>query len=383
MPLETGYILKILLALAAALIISFIATPLVKVFAQRVGAMDVPGEERRVHDHPIPRMGGLAIFLAFLLSVVVFADISRQVQGILLGAVVVVIIGVIDDIMPLPAMLKFVVQIIAALIAVWHGVVIEIISNPNVFSATEYLSLGVLAIPVTVIWIVAITNSVNLIDGLDGLACGVSVIASITMFVIAFVLADVNAAIILAALTGACLGFIPYNFNPAKIFMGDTGALLLGFVLSTVSIISVFKFYAIISFAVPFLVLGLPLFDTSFAFFRRLLHGRNPMAPDRGHFHHRLIDMGLSQKQAVAILYSISFVLGLSAVIITTDGEIKALILTFAFCVAVAVAATVMKGFSREKVEEPEEEDTEPETKQPDEGAADSGDETPPDNDGK
>ena len=383
MPLDTGSILKILLALVAALIISFIATPLVKLFAQRVGAMDVPGEERRVHDHPIPRMGGLAIFLAFLLSVVVFADINRQVQGILLGAVVVVIIGVIDDIVPLPAMLKFVVQIIAALIAVWHGVVVEIISNPNVFSAVEYLSLGVFAIPVTVIWIVAITNSVNLIDGLDGLACGVSVIASITMFVIAFVLVDVNAAIILAALTGACLGFIPYNFNPAKIFMGDTGALLLGFVLATVSIISVFKFYAIISFAVPFLVLGLPLFDTSFAFFRRLLHGRNPMAPDRGHFHHRLIDMGLSQKQAVAILYSISFVLGLSAVIITTDGEIKALILTFAFCIAVAVAVTVMKGFSREKEEKPAEEEAERETERPGEAAADSGDKTPPQNNGE
>lgn len=360
MIFEISVVLKIVFALLIALVISFIATPLVKLFAQRVGAIDVPNEERRVHDHPIPRMGGLAIFIAFILSVVIFTDVNQQIQGILLGAVIVVIIGVIDDIVPLPALLKFVVQILAALVAVWHGVVIEVISNPNVFSAVEYLPLGVMAIPITVFWIVAITNSVNLIDGLDGLACGVSVIASITMFVIAIVLADLNAAIILAALTGACLGFLPYNMNPAKIFMGDTGALLLGFVLATVSVISVFKFYAIISFAVPFLVLGLPLFDTAFAFFRRILSGRNPMSPDRGHFHHRLIDMGLSQKQAVAILYSISFILGLAAVVITTSGEIKALLLIFAFCVAMVIATAVMRvGHEPAKPAQPSEEKTE------------------------
>ncbi|MGE4485281.1 MAG: MraY family glycosyltransferase [Oscillospiraceae bacterium] len=332
-----------LLALAVALIISFLATPPVKAFAQKVGAIDVPTEARRVHDHPIPRLGGLAIFLAFIMSVVIFADVNRQVQGILLGAVVVVIVGVIDDIYPLPALLKFGMQILAALIAVYHGVVIQIISNPNIFSTAEFLPLGVLAIPITVLWIVGITNSVNLIDGLDGLAVGVSAIASLTMLVISLAVADRNVIVILAALAGACIGFMPYNLNPAKIFMGDTGALLLGYVLATVSIIGFFKFYAIISFAVPFLALGLPLFDTAFAFCRRILHGQNPMSPDRGHFHHRLIDMGLSQKQAVAILYSISAVLGLSAVVITTSGEMKALILIITFCVAMGIAAIVFK----------------------------------------
>lgn len=343
MQIDTKLIMDVLLALAVALAISFVTTPAVKLFAQKVGAIDVPNEERRVHDHPIPRLGGLAIFIAFLLSVVLFADVDRQVQGILLGAVVVVIVGVIDDIMPLPALLKFVVQIAAALIAVFHGVVIEIVSNPNIFSPSEYLVLGAMSIPITVIWIVAITNSVNLIDGLDGLAVGVSAIASVTMLVIAIVFAEENVAVMLAALTGACIGFMPYNLNPAKIFMGDTGALLLGFVLSTVSIIGLFKFYAIISFAVPFLALGLPIFDTAFAFFRRICTGKNPMAPDRGHFHHRLIDMGLSQKQAVAILYSVSAILGLAAVVITTSGEIKAIILIVAFALAVAIGAFVMK----------------------------------------
>lgn len=337
-------ILNVCIALVAALIISFAATPVVKAFAKKVGAIDVPNDDRRAHNHPIPRLGGLAIFLGFLLSVVLFAEITPPVKGILLGSVVIVIVGVIDDIIPLPALLKFAFQIVAALIAVYHGVVIEIISNPNVFSGSEYLLLGYVSIPITVFWIVAITNSVNLIDGLDGLAVGVSTIASLTMLVIAIVVPQGNTAIILAALAGACLGFMPYNLNPAKIFMGDTGALLLGYVLSTVSIIGLFKFYAIISFAVPFLVLGLPLFDTAFAFFRRLFTGKNPMSPDRGHFHHRLIDLGLNQKQAVAILYAISVILGLSAVVIVTSSEIRAIILVLAFCVAAVIGFFVMKG---------------------------------------
>ncbi|MBR5381110.1 MAG: undecaprenyl/decaprenyl-phosphate alpha-N-acetylglucosaminyl 1-phosphate transferase, partial [Oscillospiraceae bacterium] len=242
--LKIGFNLDIVLAIVIAGVISFFATPIVKLFATRVGAIDVPDEARRVHDHPIPRLGGLAIFIAFIISVVLFADITMQVRGILLGALVVVIIGVIDDIIPLPALLKFAVQIVAALIAVFHGVVIELLSNPVFFSGTEYLKFGALSIPITVIWIVAITNSVNLIDGLDGLAVGVSAIASVMMLVISLIVAEHNVAVILAALVGACVGFMPYNLNPAKIFMGDTGALLLGFVLSTVSIIGLFKFYA-------------------------------------------------------------------------------------------------------------------------------------------
>lgn len=343
MWIDLTLIVKILVSAVAALIMSFAATPIVKIFAQKVGAMDVPKDDRRVHDHPIPRLGGLAIFLGFLLSVVLFADINRQIQGILLGAVVIVIVGVIDDITPLKAWIKLIFQIVAALIAVYHGVAVEVVSNPNIFSSNEYLFLNSLSVPITVLWIVAITNAVNLIDGLDGLAVGVSAISSVTMLVIAVVLGQGNIAIILAALAGACIGFMPYNLNPAKIFMGDTGALLLGYVLATLSILGLFKFYAIISFAVPFLVLALPIFDTALAFCRRISKGKSPMSADRGHFHHRLIDMGLSQKQAVAILYAISGILGLSAVIITTEGEIKAMILVLAFCFAGIVALFIMR----------------------------------------
>ena len=336
--------IRIGIAVALSLALSCASTPAVKWFAKRIGAMDIPKDSRRVHVLPIPRLGGLAIFIGFLMGVLILADITPQIRGILLGSVLIVIIGVIDDIVPLNALLKFVVQIAAALIAVFHGVVIELFSNPFVFSSAEYLDLKFFAIPVTVIWIVAITNSVNLIDGLDGLAVGVSSISSIVMLIIALMVSEGNVAVVLAALTGACIGFLPYNFNPAKIFMGDTGALLLGYVLSTISILGLFKFYAVVSFAVPFLVLAVPLFDTSFAFLRRLLKGKNPMSPDRGHVHHRLMDMGLSQKQSVVILYVISGLLGLTAVVITTSDEIRALILILALVIAAVIVFFAFRG---------------------------------------
>ncbi|MEG0321220.1 MAG: MraY family glycosyltransferase, partial [Oscillospiraceae bacterium] len=224
---------------------------------------------------------------------------------------------------------------------VLSGNVISVLSNPNIFSANPYWDLGVLAIPITVIWIVAITNAVNLIDGLDGLAVGVSTISSMTLLVIAMAFSEGEVSILMAALAGACIGFMPYNLNPAKIFMGDTGSTFLGFILATVSIQGLFKFPMIISFAVPFLMLGLPIFDTAFAFIRRIAHGQSPMHADRSHVHHRLIDMGFSQKQAVAVLYMISAILGLSAVVLTTGGPLKAMLLLLALCAAGGVSARI------------------------------------------
>lgn len=339
MFLNTTVWIRALLAIAIAFAISFAATPLAKLFAQKVGAIDIPKEARRVHDHPIPRMGGLAIFLGFLLSVILFVDITRQVRGILLGTLVIVACGAIDDVISLKAWIKLIVQIAAAVIAVLHGVVIMVLRNPTSFSQEQAYILGALSVPVTIFWIVGITNSVNLIDGLDGLAVGVSTISSITMFIVALLVSEGNVALILAALMGACLGFMPYNLNPAKIFMGDTGALLLGYVLATVSVVGMFKFYAVVTFVVPIMALALPLFDTLFAILRRLLKGQNPMKPDRGHLHHRLIDMGLSQKQAVAILYSASAILGFCAVVLATSGKVRIWLL------GVALLAAIIVGF--------------------------------------
>ncbi|MDR2616076.1 MAG: undecaprenyl/decaprenyl-phosphate alpha-N-acetylglucosaminyl 1-phosphate transferase [Oscillospiraceae bacterium] len=333
------------IALAAALLICVAAMPVVRAFAHKIGAIDVPRDETRMHNYPIPRLGGLAIFLGFLLSVVLFADVDTQVRGILIGSVVIVISGAVDDVLTLKWYVKLIFQIAAALIAVGHGLIVYTVSNPNVFSASEFLSFGGLAVPITMLWIIGITNAVNLIDGLDGLAAGVSGISSVTMLIIALLVSEVNVAVIMAALAGGCLGFLPYNFNSkkgVKMIMGDTGALMLGYVLSTVSIMGLFKFFAIISFAVPFLVIGLPLFDTGLAFTRRILKGQHPMHRDRGHFHHRLVDMGLSQKQAVAVLYVISAVLGLAAVVITTSGEARAIMIVVALVVAVAIGLYIL-----------------------------------------
>lgn len=336
-------LIKVLVSLVAALVMSFAATPLIKVFACKVGAIDVPKDGRRMHDHPIPRLGGLAMFLGFLLSTLLFSEIDTQVRGMLIGCIVIVCTGVIDDIVPLKWWLKLLLQLLAAVIAVLHGIRIEVLSNPVVFSDNNWLMLGWLSVPITVAWIICVTNSVNLIDGLDGLAVGVSSIGSFAMLIIALLVSEANVAVILAALVGACLGFIPYNMNPAKIFAGDTGALLLGYVLSTMSVIGMFKVYAVFSFIVPFLVLALPLFDTGFAIIRRLLRGQSPMHADRGHVHHRLIDMGFSQKQAVAILYCVSTVFGLAAVVLASSGQMKALLLFLAFCATAVIAGFVYK----------------------------------------
>ena len=305
-------------------------------------------------------MGGLAIFLGFLLSTLIFVPMSSSMRGMLLGGVIIVILGIFDDIYALPALPKLLVQIAAALVAVLHGNVIQVLSNPNIFSENPYWTLGSLAVPLSVIWIVTITNAVNLIDGLDGLAVGVATISSLTMLVIAMLVSENVVALMMAALAGGCIGFMPYNLNPAKIFMGDTGSTFLGFVLATVSIQGLFKFYTIISFAVPFLMLGLPLFDTCFAILRRLAKGQSPMAPDRSHVHHRLIDMGFNQKQAVAILYVISAILGLSAVVLTTSGALKAMVLLCALCLAGLISGKIFLSHNenhQEKTKEKESND--------------------------
>ncbi len=321
------YYLVLLLAILVSGLIAFAATPVVKKMAVKVGAVDVPKDNRRMHKHPIPRLGGLAIAFAFVLTVLVFGDINRQLRGVLIGSIIIVVLGVLDDCLTLRASVKFIVQILAACIVVAHGCTIRYITNPIFTSDVSYLDIGNWSIPVTIIWIVAITNAVNFIDGLDGLAVGVSAISAGTQLVIALLVAESNIAIIVAALLGSCLGFLPYNFNPAKIFMGDTGSTFLGFILACLSIQGMFKLYAIISFAVPFLILGIPIFDICFAIIRRLARHQNPMQADRGHIHHRLIDMGFSQKQAVAITYMLTAFLGLAAVVLTSSGEVKSLFL--------------------------------------------------------
>lgn len=330
--------LKLLLAFAVSLVISYLMTPPVKNFAEHVGAIDVPKDDRRVHTHPIPRMGGLAIFLGFVLSLLIFVPMDMKVMGLLLGALIIAVVGGVDDIVPLSPSAKLLAQFIAALVCVRCGIIFTAISNINIFGNTSYVEIGFLSFPLTIIWIMGCTNAVNLIDGLDGLAVGVSAISSFTMLVVSLLVSDPVVSIILAALAGACLGFMPFNFNPAKIFMGDVGSQFLGFVLGVVSIMGMFKFQAIITFIVPLLALAVPLADTSFAFIRRILKGQSPFHADKGHFHHRLMATGLSQKQTVAVLYGVSAIMGLVAVLISGHNSlVKALCTVGIFLVLVGI----------------------------------------------
>ena len=329
--------IKLIMAAGVAFLLCFGMTPPVKRFAELIGAVDQPSE-RRINKVPIPRMGGLAIFLGFVLTALLFVPLSTQVTGILLGAVIIAVMGAVDDIVSLNPWIKLLGQIVAAVVVIRCGVVFDAVSNPNPLSEVAFIEIGWLSVPLTVLWIVACTNAVNLIDGLVGLAVGVSAISSLTMLVVSLIVSDPAVSLLLAALTGACLGFMPYNLNPAKIFMGDVGSQLLGFVLSTVSILGLFKMHAIITFVVPFLALALPLAATTFAFFRRILRGQSPFHPDRGHLHHRLLDMGLSQKQAVALMYGISALLGIAAVLMTwTNPVLRIGCVVLAFGISITV----------------------------------------------
>ena len=350
-------VIKVLVAFFAAGILSFLLTPPVKRLAHRIGAIDVPKDARRMHKKPIPRLGGLAIYLAFIIVSLAVSKLTMQSVTILIGSAIIVILGIFDDRNALGPKFKFCIQLIAAAVPVIFGNLrIELITNPNLLSDNLYLEFGVMSIPITIIWIVAITNAVNLIDGLDGLAVGVSAIACMTMLAVSLLINEVQIAVILAALAGACVGFMPFNLNPASIFMGDTGSTFLGYMLATLSIQGMFKVYAVISFAVPFLILGLPIFDTAFAILRRVLSGRSPFSPARGPVHHRLIDMGFNQKQTVAILYVISAVLGLLAVVLTTSGELRAIIMVAVVLVTLIVGGFIYLSTERHKMQRHEQE---------------------------
>lgn len=326
-------ILSLILCFSMAFAISLALTPAVTSLAYKIGAIDVPKDKRRVHKKPIPRLGGLAIYYGFLISVVFFCNMDKQLIGIIAGSLLIVGVGILDDVMQLRAGVKFIVQIIAALIVAYCDVRVKAISMPIPIVEGGILSLGIFSVPITVLWIVGVTNAVNLIDGLDGLAVGISSIATFSLFFIAILAGEPIVAILAAALAGSCLGFLPYNFNPAKIFMGDTGSTFLGYMLSIICIQGLFKGYVIISFIVPFLILGLPIFDTAYAILRRIKNKKPIMSPDRGHLHHRLIDMGLSQKQTVAVMYIISMILGLSAVMVVGSGAYTAIIIVATFMI--------------------------------------------------
>lgn len=323
-----------ILALIIALLASFLLTPYIKQLAVKIGAVDKP-DKRKVHTQVMPRLGGLAIYLATMQAIVCSMPITRDLLGILLGGTWIVIVGVLDDKYSLPARVKLAGQVIAAVILVAFDVKIEWLNNP--FGGYFYLEY--LSIPFTVFWVISFINVVNLIDGLDGLAAGVSGIASITVILVAVHQGYFPVATLTAALAGGIIGFIHYNFNPATIFMGDTGSMFIGYMLAAISIFGAVKSAATIALIVPAIALGLPIMDTAFAILRRYSNGRPIFQPDKGHLHHRLLAMGLSQRQAVLLMYGISIVLCLAAFVLAEANVYVAAVVIVLILVGVAVGA--------------------------------------------
>ncbi|MCT4542025.1 MAG: undecaprenyl/decaprenyl-phosphate alpha-N-acetylglucosaminyl 1-phosphate transferase [Vallitalea sp.] len=310
-----------IIAFGVSFLIACITTPLSKKLAFKIGAIDMP-KERGMHNKPMPLAGGISIVLGFLITVAIFAPSIKNLEfvhlvGLICGGIVITIVGLLDDIYDLSAKSRLFFQVFAALIVIFTGTTIKAITWP--WAPGGVILLGSFSDIITIIWIIGITNAVNFIDGLDGLATGVSSIAALCLMFVSILYGEPTAVLLTGALAGACLGFLPHNFNPATIFMGSTGSTFLGFTLSVISIQGLIKGYTAITIIVAVLILGLPIFDTSFAILRRVANGRPVWEADRGHLHHRLMDKGYSHKKAVLTLYGISGGFGIAGILIAMN----------------------------------------------------------------
>lgn len=320
--------------LIVAFAVSYIVVPLSIKFAKKFNIMDNPKQDaRRVHKVATPRVGGIAIVAGMVVSLLVyyiitlFTDnaVDKRYLGYILGGIIIVSMGFVDDLKNLRPLYKFLFQLLAGMVIYVFGISIAGVKIPFIYP--EMIDFGIWSFPITLLWVLGITNAVNLIDGLDGLAAGISAIASVSLLMIfAINGAPMEAVIIAIALVGATVGFLPYNFNPAKTFMGDTGSNFLGYTLATISIMGMAKGYTVLAIVAPLIVVGVPVFDMVFAIIRRLAHHQRITAPDKGHIHHRLLKHGFSQKQAVLILYTLTSILGIIAVTLVSGKVIQGML---------------------------------------------------------
>ena len=361
----------IVIAFLLAFITAFVITPHTMRLAKRVGAIDIPND-RRVNKKPMPRLGGLAVISGFLVSIIYLLITTSlegkinlfdeenyylKLTGFFIGIVILGIVCYIDDVKGIPSYAKLAAQIVAAIIVVAFGIKIEDISIPFIESKIEIG--GVFSYILTVCWIIGITNAINLIDGLDGLSSGVTLISCLSLLMV-FALngSPLIAIILITALAGAIVGFLPFNFSPAKTFIGDTGSNFMGFSLAIISILGVAKTYTALVLIAPIIILAMPIFDTLFAIFRRIIKGKSLKAvfkPDKGHIHHKLMAKGYTQKQAVLIMYGITAILGMFAVILLESGIWKALSFALLILAIVAIGykdvAKLMNDDDKEKID--------------------------------
>lgn len=302
---------EILLMVGTTFLFTVLFIPIVGKIATHIGALDIPNE-RKVHKKPIPRLGGLGIYFGFLLGYILFGKESLQMNSILIGSFIIIITGVIDDISPIPAKYKFLGQLAgASIVPLYGGIVLRDISAFGI-----YINFGILTIPVTILFIVSVINCINLIDGLDGLAGGLSSIYFLTIGVIALAINNANGLDILLTfiMLGSTLGFLWHNFNPAKIFMGDSGSMFLGYIISVIALIG-FKNVTLTSFIVPLLLLAIPILDTLFAILRRIINHKPISSPDKNHLHHQFLNMKFSQRKTVLIIYGVDLLFALASII--------------------------------------------------------------------
>jgi UDP-GlcNAc:undecaprenyl-phosphate GlcNAc-1-phosphate transferase len=333
---------RILILALAAFIITYGITPLVRKVAVRIGAVDRPNS-RKVHRFLMPCLGGVAIYVGFLAVVLATQPLSRSMWGLLLGSTVILILGIVDDLRDLSPKVKLLGQIAAALLVVPFGIKVEFLTNPfdGVFQ------LGLFSIPVTVFWLIGVTNAINLIDGLDGLAAGVGGVAATTLAVVAWTEGQMTIVYLAVILAASTFAFLRYNFQPARIFMGDGGAMFLGFTLAALAIMGLTKSATFISLLVPVVILGIPILDTMFAIVRRYANHKPIFQADRDHLHHRLLALGLTQRQTVLIIYALSVVLSGSAVLLTqlttAQGVVTLIILSILFIVVAEKVGVIGK----------------------------------------
>ncbi|MFK2825195.1 MraY family glycosyltransferase [Bacillus sp. B190/17] len=330
--------IQLFLAFAVSFITVLIVTPFVIRLAIKIGAVDKPNQ-RKVHQTLMPRLGGLAIFIGVAAGFFASGLYHERVATISIGALLIIILGIFDDLYELSAKIKFLGQILIAGLVVSSGLTIDFIAIPFV---DERLQLGWLAYPFTIFWIVGITNAINLIDGLDGLAAGISSIGIASIAILA-ALSGKGLILTLALIVlGSTLAFLFYNFHPAKIFMGDTGALFLGYIMAILSLLGLYKSVTLFSFIIPIIILGVPVFDTTFAIIRRIINKKPISAPDKSHLHHRILDLGLSHRNTVLVIYGFGILFSIAAILLSSAALWVSLAISFLLLVILHLIAELV-----------------------------------------
>ena len=324
--------------LVVAALVTALFTPLSILLAPKLGAMDVPRDARRVHNKPMPRFGGIAIYAGIMVGLAIFAQTQRHLPAIMVGCTLIYILGAIDDLKGMKPIVKFAGQVVSASVVFAMGLRINFITN---WFGEGHMDLGIaVCYIVTVIWLVAITNAVNLVDGLDGLAAGISAISALSIAYISYIHGWYVPTMAMMALAGACLGFLPFNFHPAKTFMGDSGSQLLGFAIASLSILGTVKSATLVVVVIPALVLGLPILDTLMAIIRRTIRHQSIGTADKEHLHHRILRAGFGQRRAVLLMYSVSGIMGIVAILYSRGLFIECLGLAFVALLIVGVLIT-------------------------------------------